>query len=163
MSIYTELSDFENTLDEMLENANGEITQEIEDFLNYQEETKQDCMERLGKVILRKQATIRAKKEEAKRLSDSANIDDNKVKGILRYAKFLLKGESFEAKTLKFSSRKTTKVIVDENLIDSKYMNEKITLTPDKKLIKEAIEEAAKNKETFIGAELLVDKSMSVK
>ena len=77
MSIYQELSDFEDVLLAELEKTSGEITPDVEALLDYRDETKRDCFERLGKVYLGKQYEIENLKAEKKRIDDRIKTKEN--------------------------------------------------------------------------------------
>lgn len=160
MTIYNELAEFESVLDDMLEASSGEVTPEIEDLIQYHEQTKLECFERLGKVYFGKQAGIKSLDEEIKRLKDLKDKRENNFDRLKNYILFLSKGEKIETATCQFSSRKSTSVnIIDETLIPSQFTTPKIEIKADKK----AIGDALKNGQAVAGCELLENINLSVK
>lgn len=148
----------------------NEINEETGEFLNSAEDIQEyidklemdrgdklDSIERLKRDNLSKVDAITA---EVKRLQAFAN-QIKKNNGRLIDLQFLLTGgNKIETSFYKFSSRRSKSVeIIDEELLDERFLNRKETVTPDKKAIKEALS----NGEVVLGADIKESVSLSVK
>jgi len=114
--------------------------------------------------ILNRQAEIEAVKGASRKLSERARIEQNNLDGLKSY--LLLNMEATGTTEVRSPEivvkirNNPSKVIIDETIpLDKKFMVEKITSQPDKKIIKEAI----KSGETVNGAHLEKTKSLVIK
>ncbi len=153
-------------LDQLL----NEVDENTGEFLNSPEDIKEyidkleldrgdklDSIERLKRDNVAKADAISA---EIKRLQAYKNQID-KTNGRLVDLQFTLTGgNKVETSFYKFGSRRSSSVSVyDEALLPSEYVIEKTTTAPDKKAIKEALN----NGVIVTGAEIVTKTSLSVK
>lgn len=99
---------------------------------------------------------------EIKRLQAMKKTRSNlseRLKSTLKDAMILFGIEELKTATLKVNFRKSESVEVDEAIIDKKYCREKITYAPDKKAIKEAIEQGIE----VLGATISYNKNLQIK
>lgn len=99
---------------------------------------------------------------EIKRLQSMKKTRTNltdRLKYTLKDAMILFGISELKTATLKVNFRKSESVEVNEEIIDKKYCREKITYTPDKKAIKEAIEQGVE----VLGASISYNKNLQIK
>lgn len=141
----------------------GEILnspEDIKEYIDSLEATrgeKLESIERLKRENAGKVDTITA---EIKRLTEYKNQVSKKNDRLIDLQFELTGGNKIETDLYKFSSRKSTSVqILNESIIAPLYLTHKETYTPDKKAIKEALQ----NGEVVDGAELITKVSLAVK
>ena len=109
------------------------------------------------------EALNNAIKNEKKALDERIKFNDNKIERLKSYVSESLKQrqlKKFETSKNKLSFRKSESVnVLDESLLDKKFMKEKTTYTPDKTSIKKAL----KNGEEVSGAVLEVKENLQIK
>lgn len=102
-------------------------------------------------------------KNEKKALDERIKMNDNKIERLKGYIVGSLNQrqlKKFETSKNKLSFRKSESVnVLDESLIDKKFMKEKITYSVDKTSIKKAL----KNGEVVDGATLEVKENLQIK
>lgn len=102
-------------------------------------------------------------KNEKKALDERIKMNDNKIERLKNYIIGSLNQrqlKKFETSKNKLSFRKSESVnVLDESLIDKKFMKEKITYSVDKTSIKKAL----KNGEVVDGATLEVKENLQIK
>lgn len=102
-------------------------------------------------------------KNEKKALDERIKMNDNKIERLKNYIIGSLNQrqlKKFETSKNKLSFRKSESVnVLDESLIDKKFMKEKITYSVDKTSIKKAL----KNGEVVDGATLEVNENLQIK
>lgn len=156
---YTALDALLNEIDE----NTGEFLNSADDISEYihaledTRDNKLDSIERLKRDNKSKEDAIVA---EIKRLTAFKNqiVKTNARLTDLQFE--LTGGTKIDTAFYKFSSRKSTQVhVLDDRLLDSEYIVVKETTAPDKKAIKEALN----NGVVVAGAELITNVSLSVK
>lgn len=129
---------------------NGEFT--AEDIADTLEGIECELGDKLDAIMLyarNLEGQAKTLDEESKRLSDRKKSFENQVKNLKKYAlDCLLKSGLDKLKTTKntFTARKgsTSVVIENEDLLPNDLVQVQVVTTPDKKAIKEAIEEGKK-------------------
>ena len=99
---------------------------------------------------------------EIKRLQSMKKTRTNltdRLKYTLKDAMILFGISELKTATLKVNFRKSESVEVNEEIIDKKWCREKITYTPDKKAIKEAIEQGVE----VVGASISYNQNLTIK
>lgn len=145
----------------VLKNEDGELTPE-----EYQEQGNELALELKNKgvstqgYILQQEAEIEAVKEQIKRLQDYCKAREKRVEKIKSCVKDALEKlgiSKLETSigTISIANNPASVEVYDESLIPAKYIVEKITKSPDKKAIKEAL----KNGENIQGFTLVEGKT----
>lgn len=143
MSIYNDLIELERLLEDVVDKETGEILPD--DDVAYSElksEIMNVGMEKLCKVRANILSDIDGIKEELERISEKKRSKEKAVERLQNYMLELLKlsgKEKVEDGTFTVGTRKSERVIVDEEVLPKQYKAEKITTKPDLKAIKEAI------------------------
>lgn len=101
-------------------------------------------------------AAIKAERDALDKRMKSA---ENKAKSLREWLKNTLECQPFETARVRVSFRKSESTEIDENILDKKWCKEKITYTPDKTAIKNAI----KLGQTVAGAKLVVNQNIQIK
>ena len=146
---------------ELIENG-GELTPALNEQLELTQESLQQKGVAYGYVCLNLNAEIEQIDAEIKRLSA---LKKSRINSIERLKETLSNAmqhfgiSELKTPTLKVNFRNSESVEVDELIIDKKYCREKITYAPDKKAIKEAIE----NGVTVVGASISYNKNLQIK
>lgn len=153
---------------EVLENGfsfddeTGEILFDTESLDKLQGEYK-DKIDNIVCFIKDIEALNLAIKNEKKALDERIKMNENKIERLKSYVSESLKQrqlKKFETSKNKLSFRKSESVnVLDESLLDKKFMKEKTTYTPDKTSIKKAL----KNGEEVSGAVLEVKENLQIK
>ena len=161
MNLYT----IDKTIEDILEKGCS-LNEETGEFYDF-DDLKQLHVDREQKIdntvcyLKNTEAMIAALKSEEKKLSERRKALESKadrIKSFLSY--FLDIGKKLETVHFKISWRKSTSVkIENEELIDVKYIKEKVTTSVDKK----AIGEALKAGEIVSGAELEEKHNLQIK
>lgn len=98
-------------------------------------------------------------KSERDALDKRMKLTENKAKSLREWLGNALDGQKFETSRVAVSFRKSEMTEVDESVLDKKWCKEKITYTPDKTAIKNAI----KAGQTVDGARLVTRKNIQIK
>lgn len=98
-------------------------------------------------------------KSERDALDKRMKLTENKTKSLREWLGNALDGQKFETSRVAVSFRKSEMTEVDESVLDKKWCKEKITYTPDKTAIKNAI----KAGQTVDGARLVTRKNIQIK
>lgn len=101
-------------------------------------------------------AAIKAERDTLDKRMKSA---ENRAKSLREWLKNALECQPFETAKVRVSFRKSEQTEVDESVLDRKWCKEKITYTPDKTAIKNAI----KAGQTVDGARLVVNQNIQIK
>ena len=155
-----------------LEELMNEVNEETGEFVNSEDDireyiikldqdrdTKLDNIERVKREL---NATKFALDEEIKRLQALKKQKDKTIENLTNLQMYLTNGEKIETPLYKFSTRKSKSVcVLDETLLEDKFF--KVEKKPILAEIKKAIESAEKNKESFLGAEIIEKISLTVK
>lgn len=153
---------------EVLENGfsfdeeTGEILFDAESLDQLQGEYKEK-IDNIVCFVKSLEALNNAIKNEKKALDERIKFNDNKIERLKSYVSESLKQrqlKKFETSKNKLSFRKSESVnVLDESLLDKKFMKEKTTYTPDKTSIKKAL----KNGEEVSGAVLELKENLQIK
>jgi hypothetical protein len=145
----------------VIEEAEGEITPEIENQLAINEKELQEKSIAYLEIIKQKERFVADIDAEIKRLQALKKQNSNLVSFLKdRLLNAVNLFGDFTVGTLTFGKRKSTKLkITDEQRIDTKFTKRELVITPDKMKIKEAI----KSGETVQGAELEENYSLKIK
>lgn len=84
---------------------------------------------------------------------------ENKAKSLREWLKNALEFQPFETAKVRVLFRKSEQTEVDESILDKKWCKEKVTYTPDKTAIKNAI----KAGQTIVGAKLVINQNIQIK
>ena len=147
------LYEIDKALDELMENGynaeciDAETGEFLEDkFVELMEGYEADRsvkIENIALLIKDLLADAEMIKAEEKRLADRRKSKENKAEHLKNYLAASLRksgDNKFESPKCALSFRKSIIVVCDNDKLDKKYMNEKIEYSPDKKAIKEAIQ-----------------------
>jgi len=152
-SLYEINQDLYNVMQEAALEASesdGEISDIIGkklDALNQERSVKIGNVCRFYKSLLGEAAMV---KEEAAALTERAKATANKAESLKNYLGYMMKpGEEYSDTTSKVSWRASKSLVVDEDAAIPKKF-QRITIEPDKKGLKEAIESGKKFKGIFI-------------
>lgn len=128
---------------QLLEAAEGEITPEIEEQLVINEENFEAKAGNYRSMIMKWKADIAAAKEEEARIKA---FKTNRTNAIERLSANLDMAMTHRGMTKldmgvkgKISYRKSTAVLVDEDKLPKKWFVKKVTTSPDKTALKEAL------------------------
>lgn len=146
MNLYTisrGLTEAESLLEEAQEQG---LSQEELDrlfaTLNALSLEKNEKLGQLGRLILNLESDAAAVKAEEMRLAEKRKRIEARVEILKSWlGRFVGYGQKWSDGVLSYSWRKSKAVeVVDESALPADYMTKKVTFTPDKKAIKEAIE-----------------------
>lgn len=101
-------------------------------------------------------AAIKAERDALDKRMKSA---ESKAKSLREWLKNALECQPFETARVRVSFRKSESTEIDENVLDRKWCREKVTYTPDKTAIKNAI----KTGQTVVGARIVVNQTIQIK
>ncbi len=104
--------------------------------LNEEREKKLENVTLYYKELVREAEDLKA---EADILEKRAKQAEKQAEGLKMYLSSALGGEAFKTARVAVTFRKSSKVIIDENLLNEKYFKEKITYSPDRERIKELL------------------------
>lgn len=138
-----------------------EETGEVIDFerLNELLMERDDKIEKVALWIKDLDALAVSIKAERDALDKRMKSAENKSKSLRDWLKNALDGQKFETAKVRVSFRKSEQTEVDESLLDRKWFKEKVSYTPDKTAIKNAI----KAGQTVAGAKLVVNQNIQIK
>lgn len=139
MNIY-DVAAIELEIDRIAEANDGEIPDELLMELVVKQTESLVQIEKLCRYIKHLEQFQEMADEEIKRIGHLKQQADNRMKSIKRYlTPYVMAKGKFDAGMFKLSTRKSTRVEIDEDFNVKEYMREKITLSPDKEKIKETI------------------------
>ena len=101
-------------------------------------------------------AAIKAERDTLDKRMKSA---ENRAKSLREWLKNALECQPFETARVHVSFRKSELTEIDESVLDKKWCREKVTYTPDKTAIKNAI----KAGQTIAGARLVINQNIQIK
>ncbi|MCM1220470.1 MAG: siphovirus Gp157 family protein [Lachnospiraceae bacterium] len=101
-------------------------------------------------------AAIKAERDALDKRMKSA---ENRAKSLREWLKNALECQPFETARVRVSFRKSEQTEVDESVLDRKWCKEKVTYTPDKTAIKNAI----KAGQTVDGARIVINQNIQIK
>jgi hypothetical protein len=145
-----------------LEENEGELNPAIESALRINQNELQEKAINYAYAIKTVSNDVDAISEEIKRLQALKKAKDNtiqRLKDTVVNAMQIYGLEKVETPTLKLSIRRSEAVEVDDNLLDRYYTTGKMTYTPDKTRIKDAI----KKGESIQGVTLKENYSLQIK
>lgn len=150
-----------DALERSAEENEGEVNSDLESMLEAIEGQRNEKIINCAKVALNFKAQAQAVKAEMDRLKkrkEWCEKQEENIKGWMNLS--LEEGEKVQDALFTVSKRKSKAVnIIDESLIPGAYQREKITIAPDKKLIKETIDEGGQ----VPGAEIVENFSVQIK
>lgn len=138
--------DLERALEESRDPETGELKEE--DLLAFDELVKTDIAPKMDKimwVIRKKEAMSNMLKEQKKVLEERIKQAEKDIEHLEKRVLFGLNivsdNNKLETDSFKYSTRKSKSVEIQEGaIIPEEYMVEKVTYSPDKKLLKEHLE-----------------------
>jgi hypothetical protein len=149
-----------------LEENEGELNPDIESALRINQNELQEKSINYAYAIKTVSNDVDAISEEIKRLQALKKAKENvvqKLKDTVVNAMQIYGIEKVETPTLKLSIRRSEAVIIDDSFTkvnpEGYYMTEKITYTPDKTMIKEAI----KRGQNIEGARIIETYNLQIK
>jgi hypothetical protein len=145
-----------------LEENEGELNPAIEAVLRINQNELTEKSFSYAYVIKSEQDDISIAKEEIKRLQGIIKAKEkvvDRMKEAVVNAMSIYGIEKLSSPTLTLSIRRSEAVVVDEDFNDRNYMIEKITYTPDKKRIKEALLKG----ERFLPARIIENYNLQIK
>ena len=155
-------------IQELLENPEineetGEVidnTETIQQLLNEIEDERDNKADNIAYLIQEAKGKEEALKSEISRLQERKKMFEREQVKLKELLDFLLGGEKIKTTKHTFSYRSSQVVnILDADKIPAEYLNVKETFTPDKKRIKEALQDFNE----VAGAEIVVNKSLIIK
>jgi uncharacterized small protein (DUF1192 family) len=159
-SMYQIQSEYQQIADAL---TTGELTPELEHALQIAEHELEVKSVNYSFVIKDINDEISIINAEIDRLKDLKKVRENaleRLKNNISNAMQLFQVDEIKTPLIKINFRKSESVEVDNMaLLDAKFLNEKITITPDKMAIKEAI----KNGEDVNGARLVINNNIQIK
>ena len=162
MNIFNIQNEYKQLVSELIENG-GEITPELELSLQINKDQLQSKSENYAYIIKQIDAECDVIDNEIKRLQQAKKVRENTVerlKTTLTNAMNVYEVDEIKSPLIKINFRKSESVIVyDTNSLPHVFKTIKITETPDKAKIKEAI----KSGETVVGAELVINQNLQIK
>jgi hypothetical protein len=161
MNIYQIEQSYLSITDQIIESG-GELTPELETALAINKAELENKARNYGFVVKSLENDVSNIDEEIKRLN-ALKLSRNKaidvLKDTVKNAMIMYGIEEIKTSTLKLSFRKSESVELDPSLLDFKWMNQKISYTPDKAKIKESI----KSGEAVPGAWINVNNNLQIK
>lgn len=162
LSLYNIQDEYMHLADLIVANG-GEVTDEIESALRINKESLENKAVNYGFICKEMEAAITTIDEEIDRLNSlkkSRTKTVSKLKDTLSAAMQIYGVEKIETPIMKISFRKTETTEIDNlDILDKRFLVEKVTITPDKKAIKEAIV----NGENVVGARLQQNNLIQIK
>lgn len=165
MSIYTDISDIENAINTVIENAeefNDEVQNALNNLMQARQDTIIDGMERLAKLRANKQASVVGIEAEIERLNARKDRLNKTIDWVEGYLYNLLKAsgeKKIEAGNFVMSTRKSQSLYLEADFNNPEYMRTKTTVEPDKMAIKAALKDGA----VIEGASLTTKENISIK
>ena len=163
LNIYQVEQEYLNLTAQIIESG-GEVTPEQEEALAINQANLEQKSRGYGYVIKQLDSDISvidAEIDRLKKLKESRNKTIDRLKETVLKAMELYEIDKIETPTLKISIRnsESVEVTVETDLLNEEYVTTKVTKTPNKTAIKEALKEG---KQVF-GAELKQNKNLQLK
>lgn len=151
------LYEIDNAITACVDEETGEIIdlEKLNELL-MERDTK---IEKVALWIKNLDALASSIKSERDALDKRMKLTENKAKSLREWLKHALECQPFETARVRVSFRKSESTEIDESVLDRKWCKEKITYTPDKTAIKNAI----KAGQTVEGARLVVNQNIQIK
>lgn len=147
-------------VDELALKQDGELTEEQIQEITEAHTKSIESREKLWGYMKYLEAGIKTCKEEVARINKMKKTAENRLENIKTYlVPYVRENGKVQVKTGGFSIRKSKSVEVDEWFEDKEYMNIKVTATPDKKKLKEALAKGVK----INGARIVEKENLQVK
>lgn len=148
----------------ILEENGGELTPELEEALEFNQEAVQVKGVNIAFVIKKYDSEIEPYQKEIERLQKAVKAKENAKERLKSYLKSNMERLGIteikgEIMTIRLQNSRSAVEIVDKDSIPKKFLNKKIDVVPDKKAIKEALDSGQKVK----GVELKESKSLILK
>lgn len=139
MNLY-DVAQIELEIDRIAEANEGEIPEEkLQELVLAQTQSIMQ-IEKLCRYLKHLEQFQEMADEEIKRIGHLKQQADNRMKSIKHYlTPYVVARGKFDCGTFRLSTRKSTRVEIDEDFNVKEYMREKITYSPDKEKIKEVI------------------------
>lgn len=138
-----------------------EETGEIVDFdrLNELIMERDTKIEKVALWVKNLDALVASIKAERDALDKRMKSAENRAKSLREWLGNALECKSFETAKVRVSFRKSESTEIDEDVLDDRWFKKKITRTPDKTAIKNAI----KSGQNVDGAQLVVKQNIQIK
>ena len=150
-----ENEEYDEETGELIDNSEA-----IQALLNEIEDERDSKADNIAYLIKEANDTENSLKAEIDRLNERKKMSTRQQDSLKQLLDFLLGGEKLKTDRFTFSYRTSQSVkIIDESLIPAEYLNVKETFTPDKKRIKEALQDFNE----VAGCEIVVKTSLGVK
>ena len=150
-----ENEEYDEETGELIDNSEA-----IQSLLNEIEDERDSKADNVAYLIKEANDTENSLKAETDRLNERKKMFIRQQESLKQLLDFLLGGEKLKTDKFTFSYRTSQSVnIIDESLVPAEYLNVKETFTPNKKRIKEALQDFNE----VAGAEIVVNKSLSVR
>jgi hypothetical protein len=129
-----------DTIEIYTDQETGELSEEAFEALEALGELRETKIENVALYYKDILATAEAIKKEADQLTARRKVYENKAEGLKRYLEMATNGQKFETSRVDIRYRRSEAVdIIDSAKIPEEYLTVKVTETPNKKLIKDAI------------------------
>jgi hypothetical protein len=139
MNIY-DVQEIELQIDRIAESNDGEIPEDLLQELIIAQTSSIVQVEKLCRYIKHLEAFDTMADMEIARISNLKARANNRMASIKKYlTPFVKERGKFDAGTFRLSTRKSTRVEVDQGFNDPAYMVEKTSVSPDKVKIKDAL------------------------
>lgn len=152
-------------IDKALYEFEFEIDEETGEILNAEEldnlkMEREKKIEGVGLWYKNLTAEAEAVKAEKNAMAEREKRLENKAESLKKYLAHALQGEKFNTPKVAMSFRKSKSVEIDDGaILPENYMRVKTVVEPDKKLLKEALD----NGEAIEGARLVEKNNISIK
>jgi predicted small secreted protein len=165
------LYDIDNRILEIIERGfivdeeTGEIIDAHEEVNTKLEELEFDRTSKIENIALyikNMESLVNSIKAEEKLLADRRRAREKRIENLKNYltSSMVAANENgIETSKVCISFRKSESVVVNEEILDRKYLNEKVTYTPDKTAIKKALKDGA----TIDGAYIETKQNLQIK
>lgn len=152
------LYEIDNDIFDCFDAETGEILDENK--LNELQMEKDQKIEGVGLAIKELKTFVEAWKEEKRNISNKIARAERQIEGYKHWISEATDGKKFQTSKVTISYRRSEEVqIQDEKLVPFEYMSTKITNTPDKNAIKQAL----RNGVMVDGCELVMKENVQVK
>lgn len=151
------LYEIDSAIMDCVDSDTGEIINE--DKLNALLMERSEKLEGVALWIKNLESLVTALKVEEETLKKRREMTSKKVESLKNWLSAAADYQKFETSRVAVSFRRSEQTIVDESVIDKKWLKEKVTYTPDKSAIKAAI----KAGQTVAGAKIVVNQNIQIK
>ena len=159
-SLFLIEKEFNDIAQQLIDNG-GELTPELETSLTFNRNEFENKAQNYGMVIRSIDAEVNAIETEIKRLTElkkAREKSQDKLKERIAEAMINFGIEKIDSTFIKLSFRKSESVEVSD-AVDKEYLIEKITHSPDKIKIKDAIKSGV----DVVGAKLIIKHNLQIK